>query len=58
MPIERQDNKELRETLLALFRKVYPKGKPEKQKQMCEDLPEERIKYYVKLLEDSKKAQR
>jgi hypothetical protein len=58
MKIEREDNKELREHLLALFRKVHPKGNPDKQKQMCEELPEERIEYYVKLMEDSKKAQK
>ncbi len=58
MKIERQDNKELRETLLALLRKLYPKGNPDKQKEMCEELPEERIGYYVKLMEDSKKAQK
>ena len=58
MKIEREDNKELREHLLALLRKLYPKGNPDKQKEMCEELPEERIEYYVKLMEDSKKAQK
>lgn len=58
MTIEREDNKELRETLLALFRKLYPSGKIEAQKQMCEELPEERIQYYLKMFEDSKKAQK
>jgi hypothetical protein len=57
MPIERKDNQELRETLLALFRKVYPKGNPDKQKEMCEELPLERLLHYIKMLEDSKRHQ-
>ncbi len=58
MEIKREDNKELRETLLALFRKLYPNGKIEAQKQTCEELPEERIRYYIEMLESSKKAQK
>jgi hypothetical protein len=58
MTIEREDNKELRETLLALFRKLHPNGKIEAQKQVCEELPEERIRYYIEMFESSKKAQK
>ena len=58
MTIEREDNKELRETLLALFRKLYPNGKIEAQKQTCEELPEERIRYYIEMFESSKKSQK
>ena len=58
MTIEREDNKELRETLLALFRKLYPNGKIEAQKQTCEELPEERIRYYIEMFEGSKKSQK
>ena len=57
MQIKREDNKELREHLLALFRKTHPKGNPNKQRDMCEELPEERIKYYIQMLEDSKRIQ-
>jgi len=58
MTIEREDNKELRETLLALFRKLYPNGKIEAQKQTCEELPEERLRYYIEMFESSKKSQK
>ena len=58
MTIKREDNKELRENLLALFRKLYPKGKIEKQKKVCEELPEERVRYYVRMFEESKRIQK
>ena len=58
MTIKREDNKELRETLLALFRKLYPNGKIEAQKQTCEELPEERLRYYIEMFESSKKSQK
>lgn len=58
MTIKREDNKELRETLLALFRKLYPGGKIEAQTKVCDELVEERVKYYVKMFEGSKRIKR
>jgi len=56
MHIQIKDEAELREKLLVLFRRVYPKGKPDKQKEMCETLSEKRIDDYIKILESHKKG--
>lgn len=58
MTIEREDNKELRVFLLALFRKLYPEGKIEAQRRVCNELCEERLKYYIRMFEESKRTKR